>query len=74
MSQCPVVALLNQQAVLAELNRLGVNLNQTVRKLNRQADARLNAADRQLLEQLLQTLQAVKLSLVSTVDAVEGEP
>lgn len=63
-----------EQTVLAELNRIGVNLNQTVRRLNRQADSRLNAADRQLLEQLLQTLQAVKRSLVSTVDEVEGEP
>lgn len=49
--------------VLIELNRIGSNLNQTVRRLNRQNAPRLNLNDRAVLNQLLQTLNAIKEQL-----------
>jgi len=61
------------RSVLVELNRIGINLNQAVRKLNSQTQPRINQADRQLLAQLLEKLQAIEFALMSDVNELEEE-
>ncbi|MBE9182446.1 hypothetical protein IQ268_28255 [Oculatella sp. LEGE 06141] len=53
-----------ERSVLIELNRIGINLNQSVRKLNSQEHPRENTADRQMLTQILEALQNVELALL----------
>ncbi|GAQ00197.1 plasmid mobilization protein [Leptolyngbya sp. NIES-2104] len=61
------------RSLLVELNRIGINLNQAVRRLNSQAQPRVSQADRQLLSQLLEKLQAVELALISEAKELEEE-
>ncbi len=53
------------RGLLVELNRLGNNLNQTVRRLNRQDNPGLNDSDRQLLQTLQTQLQAIRAQLAA---------
>lgn len=61
------------RSILVELSRIGINLNQAVRKLNSQTQPRINQAERQLLTQLLEKLQAVEFALISGVNEQEEE-
>lgn len=54
------------RGVLIELNRLGNNLNQTVRRLNRQDNPGLNDSDRQLLQSLQVQLQDIRTKLAAS--------
>jgi hypothetical protein len=60
-----------ERGTLAELNRIGSNLNQIARRLNSRDQSRVNQADRQLLAKLLEKLQEVKLSLDSEIKELE---
>ena len=61
------------RSLLIELRRIGINLNQAVRKLNSQKQPSVNQADRQLLQTLLDVLQKVKLAFVSGINPSEEE-
>jgi hypothetical protein len=61
------------RSLLVELNRIGINLNQAVRKLNSQTQPRINQADHQLLAQLLEKLQSVEFALILEVNEQEEE-
>ena len=54
------------RGVLVELNRLGNNLNQTVRRLNRQDNPGLSDSDRQLLQALQTQLQDIRAQLAAS--------
>jgi len=58
------------RGILVELNRLGNNLNQTVRRLHRQDSPKLNDSDRQLLQALQVRLQDIRAQLA--VEPVHG--
>ncbi len=53
------------RGLLVELNRLGNNLNQTVRRLNGSDNPGLNDSDRQLLQTLQEQLQAIRAQLAA---------
>jgi len=52
-----------ERDVLVELNRIGINLNQAVRKLNTHNDS--SFADRQMLTDLLGVIGRIELALTS---------
>jgi len=55
------------------LNRIGINLNQAVRKLNSQEYPQVNSAERQIFTQLLEMLQKIELALISEVEELKEE-
>ena len=61
------------RSLLIELNRIGTNLNQAVRKLNSQKQPSVNQADLQLLRTLLNLLQKVELAFAAGVNSSEEE-
>lgn len=62
-----------ERGVIVELNRIGVNLNQMMRRLNSQKTSKANVTDRQTLTQLLDTLRRVELALITEPEALEPD-
>lgn len=62
-----------ERGLLVELNRIGINLNQAVRKLNSQEYPQVNSAERQIFTQLLEMLQKIELALISEVEELKEE-
>jgi predicted DNA binding CopG/RHH family protein len=58
-----------ERSLLVELNRIGINLNQAMRKLNSSQTSHVN---HQILVQLLQIIQRIELAITGVGDEPEG--